>query len=91
MHLLELVADPEFITDYYGPDMRRDPKPIPRVSQFRSEHRLLETRDQLRKKLRCQVDGCGVDWAPQGVCGYCRNRVRELREERACRATREAA
>jgi hypothetical protein len=89
-HLLDFVNDEDFDPGYYGPGSGRDEKPKPHVYASNGGHKQTQSVDELRKALRCMVDGCGVDWAPQGVCGYCRNRVRELRAERACRATRKA-
>lgn len=87
MTILQLVDDAGFNPDYQGPGSGADRKPVPRVIKKEHQHHMIETKDRIRKNLRCRVEGCGVDWAPQGVCGYCRQRVRELR---ACREARKA-
>jgi hypothetical protein len=67
--LEELAAsdfDPD--TDYIGKD-RMPPGWRPRWSQA------------YKPEFRCEVSGCGVRYALNRVCGYCRARVRLLRGE----------
>jgi hypothetical protein len=73
--LSELAADPDFdpdVTGMCGHDRR------PWGSSAKRGGR---TRTRVAERTRCRVVGCGVPYAPAGVCGYCRQRVRILRSQ----------
>lgn len=74
MTIEELAADRDFLPDGTGMPAD-DRKPFHRTSRRGGPGRA-----RAADRTRCRVVGCGVPYAPAGVCGYCRGRVRQLRD-----------
>lgn len=75
--LQDLARDKAFNPDYCG---LGDPDPPFQGSLMRKSAR------RAKEKIKCLVLGCGVDYAPHNVCGYCRHAIKEMRKRMAASA-----
>ena len=77
MTIADLAADAAFDPNWTGVCLHSDRKPW-------GPHSGRKGKTVAAARTMCRVAGCGVSYAPGGICGYCRELVRQKRRAMRC-------